>query len=214
IKTKYILGLLNSKVLEFFFKHISVYLGKSGYRYTKQHLNKLPIKLPETPEEKKMAEQIIKKVDEILELHKKVIIDIDAILEGEETVKLYSLPKVTFNIKDDAKFEKVEVEDNKIFINPRDFVESKDKKVRDFVEVYLNYNREKLAKSKDVKNLILNIPIPKSDEVLKEIIKKGSVNQEQIKDKIKKLEDEINELVYQIYGITKEERKIIEESIK
>ncbi|MEM5799373.1 MAG: N-6 DNA methylase [Candidatus Aenigmatarchaeota archaeon] len=211
---KYLLGVLNSKLSEYFLKKICPIKQGGYFQYSTKFLEQLPIKLPETPEEKKIAEQIIKKVDEILELHKKGIIDIDAILEGGETEKLYSLPKITFRIKDDTKFEKVKLEDNKIFINSQDFVEIKDKKVRDFVEVYLNYNREKLAKSKDVKNLILNIPIPKSDEVLKEIIKKGAVNQEQIKDKIKKLEDEINELVYQIYGITKEERKIIEESIK
>jgi type II restriction/modification system DNA methylase subunit YeeA len=61
--------------------------------------------------------------------------------------------------------------------------------------------------------MILNIAVPKSNEVLKETIKKGGVDQSQIKEKIKKLEDEINELVYQIYGITKEERKIVEENL-
>ncbi|MEM5810968.1 MAG: N-6 DNA methylase, partial [Candidatus Aenigmatarchaeota archaeon] len=214
VNIKYLLGILNSKLSEYFLKKICPIKQGGYFQYSTKFLEKLPIKLPETLEEKKIAEQIIKKVDEILELHKKGIVDIDAILEGEETEKLYSLPKITFHIKDNAKFEKIKVDDNKIFINPQDFVEIKEKKVRDFVEVYLNYNREKLAKSKDVKNLILNIPIPKSEEVLKEIIKKGVFDQEQIKDKIKKLEDEINELVYQIYGITKEERKIIEESIK
>ncbi|MEM5779315.1 MAG: TaqI-like C-terminal specificity domain-containing protein, partial [Candidatus Aenigmatarchaeota archaeon] len=214
IKTKYILGLLNSKVLEFFFKHISVYLGKSGYRYTKQHLNKLPIKLPETPEEKKISEQIIKKVDEILELHKKGIVDIDAILEGEETEKLYNLPKVTFNIKDDAKFEKIKVENDRIFISSQDFIEIKDRLVRDFVIIYLNNNKEKLARIKDIKKFILNISVPKSEEVLKEISKKGMTDQEEIRNKIKQLEKEIDELVYKLYGITDEEKKIIEEYLK
>jgi len=213
INTKYVLGLLNSTLLEFYFKHISVYLGRSGYRYTKQHLEKLPIKLPETQEEKKIAEQIIKKVDEILELHKSRIIDIDAVLGSEETEKLYSLPKVTFSISDDARFENIKVEGSKIFINSQDFIEIKDKKIRDFVEVYLNCNKEKFIKAKDVKNLILNIPVPNSDEVLKDIIEKCKVDQSEIIEKIKNLEDEINELVYQIYGITKEEKEIIESNL-
>lgn len=213
INTKYVLGLLNSTLLEFYFKHISVYLGRSGYRYTKQHLEKLPIKLPEAQEEKKIAEQIIKKVDEILELHKSRIIDIDAVLGSEETEKLYSLPKVTFSISDDARFENIKVEGSKIFINSQDFIEIKDKKIRDFVEVYLNYNKEKFIKAKDVKNLILNIPVPNSDEVLKDIIEKCKVDQSEIIEKIKNLEDEINELVYQIYGITKEEKEIIESNL-
>jgi type I restriction-modification system DNA methylase subunit len=207
------LGILNSKLIEFVFKKLSVKLGKKGYRYITQYLEQLPIKLPSTPEEKKTASQIIKKVDEILELHKSGIADIDAVLEGEETEKLHQLPKVVFSIKDNAKFEKVRPEDSKVYINSEDFVEIKEKKIKDFAEIYLNFNSEKLSKSKDVKNLILNIPIPKSDEILKEIIKKGGADQSQIKEKIKKLEDEINELVYQIYRIRKEERKVVEESL-
>ena len=119
------------------------------------------------------------------------------------------------NISDNVKFEKVKIEGSKIYINSNDFIEIKDKKIKDFVEIYLNSNSEKLSKSKDVKNLILNISVPKSDEILKEIIKKGGVNQSQIKEKIKKLEGEINELVYKIYGVgnTTEERNIIEQNI-
>jgi len=192
----YILGLLNSNLLEFYLKQISPYASGKYYRYMTGYLEKLPIKLPESPEEEKIADQIIKKVDEILELHKSGVVDIGAVLEGEETVKLYNVPDVTFHVGDNAKFEEAKTEGNKIFMNSQDFIEIKDKKVRDFVVVYLNSNSEKLSKAKDVKNMILNISVPKSDEILKEIIKKGGVNQSQIKEKIKKLEDEINELVY------------------
>ena len=210
--SKYILALLNSRLLEFYLKSIASYLGKEGYRYKTQYLNRLPIKLPEKAEEKKIANEIIKRVDEILGLHKSGIIDIDAIIEGEETEKLANLAKV-MNITENAKFERVKLDDSKIYISSQDFIEIKEKKNRDFVEVYLSSNSEKLAKSKDVKNLILNIRIPKSDEILKEIINKGGDDQSQIREKIKKLEDEINELVYRIYGITKEERKIVEENL-
>jgi len=209
----FILGLLNSRLLEFYLKQISPYASGKYYRYMTGYLENLPIKLPETAEEKKIANEIIKKVDEILELHKSGIVDIDAVLDGEETEKLCNFPKVTFNISDNTKFEKIKAEDSKIFINSQDSIEIKDRKIKDFVEIYLNSNSEKLAKAKDVKNIILNIPVPKSDEVLKEIIKKSDADQSQIKEKIKKLEDEINDLVYQIYGITKEERKVVEESL-
>jgi len=210
---KYILGLLNSLLLEFYLKQISPYASGKYYRYMTGYLDNLPIKLPETAEQKKIANEIIKKVDEILELHKSGIVDIDAIMEGEETDKLHQMPKVAFNISDNAKFEKVKSDGNKIYINSQDFMEIKDKKIKDFVEIYFNFNSERLSKAKDVKNLILNISVPKSDEVLKDIIKRGGADQSQIRDRIKKLEDEINDVVYQIYGITKEERKIVEENL-
>jgi len=206
----YILGFLNSHLLDFFLKQISPYASGKYYRYMTGYLEKLPIKLPETSEEKKIADQIIKKVDEILELHKSRIVDIDSVLESEETEKLYNLPKIKFNINDDAKFEMVKVEGSKIFINLQDFIEIKEKKILDFIEIYFKSSKERLFKAPDVKNIVLNISIPKSDEILKEITDKGKVDQSQIKDKIKKLEDEINGLVYQVYRITEEERKIIE----
>ncbi len=213
INIKYLLGILNSSVSEYYLKKICPIKQGGYFQYSTNFLKCLPIKLPETAEEKKISDQIIKKADEILELHKSGIVDIDAVLEGQETDKLHQLPKVSFNLSDNAKFEKIKSDGNKIFINSQDFIEIKDRNIRDFAEVYLNSNSEKLAKAKDVKNMILNISVPKSDEVLKEIVKKGGADQSQIKEKIKKLEDEINELVYQLYGITKEERKIIEGSL-
>ncbi|PIO04371.1 hypothetical protein COT48_00725 [Candidatus Woesearchaeota archaeon CG08_land_8_20_14_0_20_47_9] len=207
--TKYLLALLNSNITNFFIRQVGVIHGSGYYKYEDRFIKNLPIKLPDTSEEKKIADLIIKKVDEILELHKSGIVDIDAVLEGEEAEKLYNLPKVTFNISDSAKFDKVKADDSKIFINSQDFIEIKNTKIKDFVEIYLNSNSEKLSKAKDVKNMILNISVPKSDEVLREIIKKGGADQSQIKEKIKKLESEINELVYQIYGVTKAEADII-----
>ena len=207
---KYILGLLNSQLLEFYFKSISPFLSGGYYRYIPQYFGNLPIKLPETAEEKKIANQIIRKVDEILELYKSGIVDMHTILEGKETEKLHQLQKVTFNIGDNTKFEKIRTEGNKIYINSQDFIKVNKKKIRDFVEVFLNSISERLCKAKDFKNMILDISVPKSDSVLKEIIKKGELDQSQIKEKVKKMELVINEFVYQLYGITKKERKIIE----
>jgi len=207
------LGILNSKLMEFLFKKISVKLGAKGYRYITQYLEKLPIKLPSTPEEKKTADLIIKKVDEILELFKPHIVDIDAILDSKETEKLSNLPKVSFAINDNAEFEEIRVEGNKVYLNSDDFIKIEDKRTRDFVAVYLNSNLEKFAKAKEAKAIVLNIPLPKSEEVLKEIIKRGAKSHSKVKEEVAELEREINDLVYNIYGITKDERRIIEQSI-
>ncbi|UZE91803.1 MAG: N-6 DNA methylase [Methanosarcinales archaeon] len=209
--TKYFLALLNSNITNFFIRQVGVIHGSGYYKFEDRFIKRLPIKLPETVKEKQIANQIIKKVDEILELHKKAgILDIEEILKGQETQKLYNLPSVSFSIKDNAKFEKIEIKASKIFINSEDYVRIKDKKIRDFVAIYLNSVEEKLRKAKDVKSIIYNIEIPKSEEILKEIIKKGSFDRADVKNKIKELEREINELVYEIYGITKNEQKIIE----
>jgi hypothetical protein len=66
---KYIIGLLNSKPVAFFFKtfYAGGGLGKDGYRYKKAFLEQLPL-LPITKENQSIADQIIQKVDQILTL--------------------------------------------------------------------------------------------------------------------------------------------------
>jgi type II restriction/modification system DNA methylase subunit YeeA len=66
---KYLLGLLNSKPVAFFFKtfYAGGGLGEDGYRYKKAFLEQLPIP-PLTPQTQPLADQIVQKVQEILTL--------------------------------------------------------------------------------------------------------------------------------------------------
>ncbi len=214
VNIKFLLGILNSKVSEYYLKYIAPIKQSGYYQYSTKYLEKLPIKLPETPEEKKIANQITKKVDEILDLTKKSEpINIEELLNGQETQKLYNLSSVSFQIKDSARFEKSDVKGDKIFINSDDYVQIKNKKVLDFAVIYLNSISEKLKKTKDIKGIIHNIKVPKSDRILKEIVEKGTFNSSEVKGKIEKIENEINELVYGLYKIDNNEKRIIEGGI-
>ncbi|NQE45831.1 hypothetical protein C5S31_07410 [ANME-1 cluster archaeon GoMg2] len=104
----------------------------------------------------------------------------------------------------------MEVKGDRIFINSEDYIEIKDKKIRDFVVVYFNSIAEKLSKSKDVKGLIYNIGVPKAGDVLNGIVRKDKT---EIEEEIRQLEGEINGLVYELYGVTNEEREIVEDSL-
>jgi adenine-specific DNA-methyltransferase len=66
---KYLLGLLNSKPVAFFFKtfYAGGGLGEDGYRYKKAFLERLPLP-PITKETQPLADQIVQKVQEILTL--------------------------------------------------------------------------------------------------------------------------------------------------
>ena len=57
--------------------------------------------------------------------------------------------------------------------------------------------------------MIYNIGVPKSDDILNEIVRRDKT---EIEEEIRKLEKEINELVFEIYGVT-EEREIIEAEV-
>jgi len=213
IDIKYLLGILNSNLIYYIMKNTSPFVQGRYYSFTRTYLDDLPIKIPSSSEERKIADKIIKKVDEIIELSESSVVDISEILNDEETEKLGKLPKVTFSIRDDTTFEKIESKGSKLYINDNDFIEITDKKIMDFVRVYLNFYKEECFKAIDVKGMIINLSVPKSDEVLKEVIKKADIDHSLIKDTIKVLEKEIDELVYEIYDI-KNERKIIEDGLK
>jgi hypothetical protein len=84
-----------------------------------------------------------------------------------------------------------------------------------FVEEVLKAFRNTIKEIRGKLNAaIYNIPVPKSSELFKKIRKGYSFDQAEARAKIRKFEQEINELVYEIYGTTEEEREIIEESLQ
>jgi len=71
---KYILGLLNSRLLNFYIKHISTPLRGGFFRYFRQYLSQLPIRTIDfdNPEEKALHDKMVLLVDKMLDLHKQL----------------------------------------------------------------------------------------------------------------------------------------------
>jgi hypothetical protein len=69
---KFILGLLNSRVLDFYFKQISSRLQQGFYRYFSQYISQLPIRRIdfENSAEKSAHDEIVKLVEKMLALQK------------------------------------------------------------------------------------------------------------------------------------------------
>ncbi|MGB3195962.1 MAG: N-6 DNA methylase [Phycisphaerae bacterium] len=68
----YLLGLLNSRLLDAYLKSVSTTLRGGWFRPFPQFLKQLPIKLPKIPAEKKLAEQISERVGEIIAAKKRL----------------------------------------------------------------------------------------------------------------------------------------------
>ena len=77
-----------------------------------------------------------------------------------------------------------------------------------FLRSVLGYERRDIKWEK--KGLIYNIEVPKSGDVLNEIVRRDKT---EIGEEIGKLEGEINGLVFEIYGVTEEEREIVEGAV-
>ncbi|MBU4492686.1 MAG: Eco57I restriction-modification methylase domain-containing protein, partial [Euryarchaeota archaeon] len=65
---KYILGLLNSSILEFYLKKISTIFRGGFYSYGRRFIEKLPIYIPKSSPEEALASSIVTNVDRILTL--------------------------------------------------------------------------------------------------------------------------------------------------
>ena len=105
INLKYLVSLLNSKLLFWYFKDIGYNLGGKGYRYKKIFIEQLPIKLPSKTTEL----DIINLVDQILELNKSFV---------NQTNLFYKFMTNNLNIlKISKKLEKYYELDQKQFFN-------------------------------------------------------------------------------------------------
>jgi len=215
--SNFILGLLNSSMLEFYFKHISPFLSGSYYRYKTQYLERLPIKLPQIPEEQNFADKITNKVEYILEqvkLDQKIENFPDEYIDeyrsrGEE----FDSINIIFNSDHKALEPVIEAEISgsgyNIILGKKEkpiFVDSKAK--ADYITAALKGKRAK----KDEK---LQLLVPKSDAIVEAILKKMEEDKEKVKSpSVAELEAEINALVYTLYGLNEEDIKVIEDFLQ
>jgi hypothetical protein len=214
---KYFLGILNSNVTNFYFRQIGAYLGRKGYRYQKQYLERIPIRLPQTKSEQALADEITKTTEQILEqvnLEQKIENFSDEYIQeyrsrGEE----FGSTNITF--KSNHKAIEPVIEKT---VDGRGYnivIGKKEKPVYAESEVKANYIvtalKGKSAK-KDEKKQVL---IPKSDAIVEEILNKLESDKAQIKSpSVAELEDEINELVYTLYGLNENDVEVIDDFLR
>jgi hypothetical protein len=212
-----LLGLLNSKLIEFYHKQISPFVSGGYYRYKKQYLEPLPIKLPKTKLEHALADEITKKVEQILEkvkLEQQIEYFPDEYIQeyrsrGEE----FDSINITFKSNHKALEPVIEEDttgrDYNIVFGKKEkpvFVESTAK--ADYAVTALKGTRAK----KDEKKQIL---IPKSDAIVEEILNKMESDKAQIKSpSVAELEDKINGLVYTLYGLNENDVEVIDDFLR
>jgi len=209
---KYILGLLNSKVLEFYFKQMATIKQGGFYEYRTQYLERLPISLPKTPKDQNLADEITKNVEQILEQVKREQkienFPEDYVKEYRSKGEEFDSVNITFNSNhktlEPVVNESIDGRGYNIVIDKKEkpvFVESKIK--ADYVLATLKGKRAK----KDEK---LQLLVPKNDAVVEAILKELEEDKAQIKSpSVAELEEEINALVYKLYGLNEDDIKVI-----
>ena len=271
---KYIVALLNSKVIEFFFKQTSPMFSGGYYKYHTQYLDKIPIVTPN----KEFKQKIVENVNKITNLKKHQISISKELLKSFsnqpikdpkfcifshyfDNYELYGMERETFGrinqIK--AKIHSLDVKEewDKLIIDITTSNEEqnqldesikavkltiKDEDVRKFLffalKKYINDKGGRGFGSGNILELIKDLEVPvyvanvkMNIDKIKDVMKEFNHNSKdlwwrdeskkekfkslnELEAEIKKTDIEIDEMVYTIYGVTEEEKKIIEESLK
>jgi len=223
---KYILGLINSKLLSFYFKTI---LGYALNVYP-ESIEQLPI----FPANKSQQKPLIELADKMLSLNK----ELNRISDPEKVIRKYGggigvkLKKIVIDSNyhnlemssSSAKARKIEVELNEDMIllkvngdNILKYSEGDELK-RKYTKLYLeNIDPEKLNENGGmIRDRFLNLKIPDygNSEAIKKIVEEAITRRKQIEEEIRKTDNKIDQLVYELYGLTNEEIKVVEDSLK
>ncbi|MFQ5887814.1 MAG: TaqI-like C-terminal specificity domain-containing protein, partial [Candidatus Hydrothermarchaeales archaeon] len=214
--SKFILGLLNSSTLEFYFKHISPFVSGGYYRYKTQYLEKLPIKLPQTKKEEKLVSKITDKVNLILE---KVNLEQKIEKFPQEYNKEYREQGVEFdsiNITFNSDHKEIKIAVEKSLEGEFNLIlGKKERPITVESEAKVEYIKEALEGKKAKKNEKLQFLIPRDDSIVNKILAKLKEDKKATQNpSVSELEEEINKLVYELYGLNKDDRKVIEEFLE
>jgi len=225
-KIELILGILNSKLLEFYFKHVSPMHAGGYFRYNTQYLEQLPIKLPQTEKEKVIASkivgltnQVVRSIKELGMLKNRVDTLPNSYFKGDEKFEiLANIAGINLSKKSYKIFEKslrterltdvYDKENFRIIITMGEYIDLFSKYEQLYVYEWL---RTKIGEIVTRDELIrLNIPSERLKEILDEL-ESDKKHIEHIKKTINDIEMQIDNLVYELYDITEEERWTIEQ---
>ena len=222
----YLLGLLNSKLYEYYLKHKTPVKSGGYYQFSVDVLKQLPLKLPLTETEEEMAKEIAQNVTEILELHekndfinRKIERFPDSYLKNDwnlnklmNVIKAQKLSKISY-VMSEKRLRSLYLRDLngkeifRIILASNEFMDFYSEEVASYVLEVLK------TQDRITKRELLELEIPPREHS-KNLMYQYRKDKEQIaknEKTVKDLEKQIDDLVYKLYDITYKERRIIEE---
>lgn len=203
---KYILAILNSELMNLYFKKRFSGFSDFTNNITQGYLNSLPIHIPTKQEHT----NLITLVNKILGLHKQnieyneILNNFELILEDISITKLSEFPQVKFDISSN-ELKALKLSNNIVLLNSNDKIICENKIIARYIYYYLLSYEKKLQDLKDLKKEIMNIKIPEKLEDIQKILILYKNIKEKLKklpEEIKKLEENINKAVFSLYKLS------------
>ncbi|KXB01519.1 hypothetical protein AKJ43_03330, partial [candidate division MSBL1 archaeon SCGC-AAA261D19] len=194
-----LVGILNSKVVEFFMKNRSTFVRNKYFRYIPQYLKDIP--LPNRSDA-----TIGKKVEKIIEIKKEKYRPLKSYIRGEKI--LHSLNLQSSHSSISPQVQKRHDGSYNVVIGKRKkeepiIVDTKEK--AKFVKLALEGKSFKKGEK-------IEILVPKSNKIVKEILEEYEKDKKELEEMptVEELEEEINQIVYDLYDLDEEDIKVIE----
>jgi len=223
----FLLGLLNSKICEYYLKHIAPIKAGGYFQYSVRYLEKFPIRIPQTEEEMEIAKEISHHTKEIVRLNQIKKENQERIKNFPASylnnswvfgqlanmVKAQNLLQPAYSISEkhlrtDYKQRDLDGRETfRIILATNEFLDFPSEEVASYV-------LEVLKTMKNVtKRELLELKIPPNEHRRNLMIQYRKDNEQIVECQkvVQNLEKQIDELVYKLYDISYAERRIIEE---
>jgi len=214
MNSKYILGLLNSRLMNFYYltKYASTHVAGGYISFNGVYLGSLPIKTLKTAQDKRLVSQIIQKVERILQQ-----VEPQRLVEKfpETYVNEYRLKGEEFDeIKHSFSADHSKLKPSLSGLPGKGYVvypsEGEDSIWVDTKEK-ARYLALALRNRKVTQNDTIEIRVPRNNSIVNEILDRVKKTLQKIKaTPIDQLEEKINELIYQLYGLSEDDKTVIE----
>ena len=216
--TLYLGGLLNSRVTEFYHKHISFIFNSKFYSFGKTFLKPLPVVLSENKDSvSTIAEDIRDTIETITELEVRTDDILNYLSAYEREWTIFDLATSVDLSGDDYRQDpirtndKMEVSSERVYqvvMKQGHTMGFADKQVRDFVFMFLMAQDKRLSRSE-----ILNMGVPMKEDV-QVLMDQYESDEEHIKEleqEAQNLQSNLDEMVLrEVYGLEDEEVAVID----
>jgi len=214
-----IMGILNSRLFEFYLSNFTQIKAGKYYQFGIDHLKRFPIPNLESKDtnDKLIIKNIYSNVAKIILLNKQLsdcneFIKTFYLTKEIDMTTIDDFPSIIFNISTN-KVSEIRLAGTRIYFNFIDYIDCKDRVVANYVKIYLESIKNELLKEDDPRNIICNLKIPNDKKQITLLInqydkaKKAIIK---IPNEIKNIENKIDYNVYNLYKFSKEDVSMIE----
>jgi hypothetical protein len=209
---------LNSKVLDFYFKHISAVKAGGFYEYLNQYITPVPCKVESSNGEFSQLRDSVEQILSAIHTENKTDRFPEAYLgdyDGELDYITYEWQTRRYPVNAEVQGEvegdfTVQAGRSDVINDPAMYSDDREARKRRAEYVHAAVDGRKVKSGEET-----TIPIPRSDDGVEELLSRLDDDREEVDEtNIEELEGEIDDAVYDLFDLTEDEREVVEDYLE